>query len=213
MADQDFNFEPAPGLPAPLPKGESVLWQGHPDRKAMAREAFKANWVLGYLLLIALWRSGAAWADAGPGGALARAIPYVVLAVAAWAILQGLAWAQARASIYTITTARVILRIGAALPVTFTIPFRRIGAAHLSAHAASGTGTIALDITGQAQLSYLVLWPHLRPGFVRQTQPALRCIPDATAVARILADAAQAKVNEPEVTRADPAGASALAAE
>lgn len=34
-----------------------------------------------------------------------------------------LAWMQARATIYTITTARVILRVGAALPVTYTIPF------------------------------------------------------------------------------------------
>jgi hypothetical protein len=211
MANHDFDFEPAPGLPAPLPKGEEILWQGQPDRKALAREAYKANWVLVYMGVIALWRGGAAWTDAGPGAALAHGLPYVVLALAAWAIMQALAWAQARASIYTITTARVILRIGAALPVTFTIPFRRIGAAHLSVHAPSGSGTIALDLTGDVQLSYLALWPHLRPGFVRRTQPALRCIPEATQVARLLAEVAQAKVNEPEITRAAPAVA--LAAE
>lgn len=211
MADHDFDFEPAPGLPAPLPAGESILWQGKPDRKALAREAYKANWVLGYMSLIAVWRGGAAWADGGAAGALAHVLPYVVLALAAWGVVQALAWAQARASIYTITTERVILRLGAALPVTFTIPFRRIGEAALSVHAPSGTGTIALVLTGDVQMSYLVLWPHLRPGFVRKTQPALRCIPEATMVARMLSDAAQAKLSEPEVTRQAPA--SALAAE
>jgi putative photosynthetic complex assembly protein len=97
MADHDF--EPAPGLPAPLPAGEEILWQGQPDRKALAREAhkakYKANWILGYMGLIALWRGGAARADGGAAGALAHLVPYVVLALAAWGVVQALAWAQA----------------------------------------------------------------------------------------------------------------------
>jgi hypothetical protein len=211
MADHDFDFEPVPGIPAPLPAGETILWQGSPDRRALAREAYKSGWVLGYMGLLALWRGGAAWADGGAAAALARGLPYLALALAAWAVVQGLAWAQARASIYTITTERVILRIGAALPVTFTIPFRRIGAASLAVHAPSGTGTIALSLTGDVQLSWLVLWPHLRPGFMTRTQPALRCIPQATAVARLLSDAAQATLSGPEITRLAPEPA--LAAE
>lgn len=74
-----------------------------------------------------------------------------------------IAWAQARASIHTITTDRIILRIGAALPVTYTIPFRRMAAAHLEARP-DGTGTIAVEISDGLRLSYAVLWPHLRPG-------------------------------------------------
>ena len=57
MADQDFNFEVAPGLPAKLPAGETVLWQGSPNAAALATGAYKANWILGYMLLIALWRT------------------------------------------------------------------------------------------------------------------------------------------------------------
>lgn len=204
--DHDFDFEPAPGLPAPLPPGETILWQGNPDRKALAREAYKANWVLGYMLVIAAWRAAQGWAEGG--NPLAHGLPYLVLALAAWAIVQGMAWAQARASIYTITTERVILRIGAALPITFTIPFRRIGTAALTVNPVTGTGTIALDLTGDVQMSFLVLWPHLRPGFVRRTQPALRCIPEATLVGRLLSDAAQTSLTTPEITRAP-----ALAAE
>lgn len=200
MTDGDFNFEPAPGLPAPLPKGESLLWQGRPDRKALAREAYKANWVLGYMMILVLWKGASAWADGiNP---IAVGLPYLVLALAAYGIVQGLAALQARASIYTITTERVILRIGAALPITFTIPFRRVGTAALTINPVTGTGTIALDLTGDVQMSALVLWPHLRPGFVKKTQPALRCIPEAATVGRLLSDAAQTSLAAPEISMA-----------
>jgi hypothetical protein len=36
-----------------------------------------------------------------------------------------------------------------------------------------------------------------------KTQPALRCIPDAARVAKILGDAAETRLNEPVLTRAD----------
>ena len=41
------RFDVAPGIPAPLPKGEEVLWQGRPDTGALAREAFKIRWIAG----------------------------------------------------------------------------------------------------------------------------------------------------------------------
>lgn len=213
--DRDFDFEPQPGLPAPLPAGEAILWQGSPQGAALARQAFRVNWLVAYLLGITLLRAGLGWAEAGPGRALAVALPYLVLTGGLWIVVRLLAEAQARSSIYTVTNARVILRIGAALPVTYTIPFRCIGAAHLDRRP-DDTGTIALQLTGGARLSWLSLWPHLRPGLSRGTQPALRCIPDATRVARILADAAQAKLNEPEVSappRGAAAGRPAMAAE
>lgn len=212
MSDRDFDFEHRPGIPAPLPAGEEVLWQGRPDAAALAREAFKINWITGYLVAIALWRGGAAWLDAGAGQALARVLPYLALALAGWAVLRLLAWAQARAAIYTITTARVILRVGAALPVTFTLPFTCIGAASLSLRP-DGTGNIALRPQGGKRLSWFALWPHVRPWHSRVPEPCLRAIPEAARVARILADAAQAKVNEPRVSVKAPAGAGLVAAE
>ena len=36
--ERDFNFEPQPGLPAPLPQGEDLLWQGSPDARLLARQ-------------------------------------------------------------------------------------------------------------------------------------------------------------------------------
>jgi Bacterial PH domain len=198
MSDRDFDFEPQPGIPAPLPVGEDILWQGKPQAAALARDAYKINWVLGYMIAIALWRAGAAWADGGASLALATLLPYLVLAAAGYGVVFALAWAQARAAIYTITTARVILRVGAALPVTYTIPFTRIATAAL-AEKPGGTGTIALELKGSERIAYGILWPHARPWFLRQPQPAFRSIADARQVARLLADAAQAKVNEPVI--------------
>ena len=51
MSDQDFNFEPARGLPAKLPAGETILWQGSPNSAALAVGAYKANWIFGYMAL------------------------------------------------------------------------------------------------------------------------------------------------------------------
>ncbi len=199
MSDQDFNFEPQPGLPAPLPAGEDLLWQGSPDAAALSREAFKLHWITGYLIVIALWRAGAAFADAGAVGAIARLLPYLALAAAGYAVVRFLGWMQARATVYSITSARVILRIGAALPITYTIPFTCIDNASVAVDPKTGHGTIALQTTGNMRLSYGVLWPHVRPWFLRQPQPAFRAIPDAARVARLLADAAQAKLNEPRI--------------
>lgn len=207
MSDRDFDFEPQPGLPAPLPAGEVLLWQGSPDAATLARDAYKIRWITGYMVVLALWRGGSAWADAGPSGAIATLIPYLVLALAAYGVIRLLAWAQARAAIYSITSARIILRIGAALPITYTIPFSCIEAAALSSTTPGATGTLAFATRGNIRLSWAVLWPHVRPWHLRVPQPAFRAVPDAARVGRIFADAAQSKLNEPRVELANPAGA------
>jgi len=209
MSDHDFDFESQPGLPKPLPEGETLLWQGSPDSAALAREAFKANWVLGSLLVIAVWRASVAFADGGFALSVAVFLPYLVLAGAGYGIVRLLARASAKAAIYSITTHRVILRIGAALQVTWTVPFTKVAAASLATRP-TGTGTVALELVDGQHISWLALWPHLRPGFAKKVQPAFRCIPDAARVARILSDAAQTRVNEPVVSFAPQ---SALAAE
>ncbi|MFN6979749.1 MAG: photosynthetic complex putative assembly protein PuhB, partial [Gemmobacter sp.] len=126
-------------------------------------------------------------------------------------ILRAMAWAQARSTVYTITTARVLMRIGAALSVTYNIPYTQIGTARLDLKP-GGTGTIALETLGDTRLAFLALWPHVRPWHTRRTQPALRCIPGAAAVAQILAEAAETRISQPVVTRHDP-GMAAVAAE
>jgi Bacterial PH domain len=197
----DFAFDPLPGLPERPPQGELILWQGRPDPWGLARDAYKIRWFAVYFALIVLWRAGGAWADGGPALALAMGLPYLILGLVGLGIIYGLAWAQARTTTYTLTTARVVMRIGAALPVTFNLPFAQVGAAALDLRR-DGSGTIALETLGETRISVLVAWPHLRPGHWAKTQPALRSIPDAARVARMLAEAAEARLTVPQVSRA-----------
>jgi hypothetical protein len=207
----DFAFEPIPGLPAPLPVGEEMLWQGRPVATALAREAYKVNWFAAYGAALVLWRATVGYGIGGLSGAVAYGLPYLVLAVVATGLIWLLAYAQSRGTIYTLTSARVLMRIGAALPVTFNIPYVQIETARLDLRGA--TGTIALETKGTTRISAMVLWPHLRPWHLAKTQPALRCIPQAEAVAKLLAEAAETRLAQPTVTREAAFAGGLMAAE
>lgn len=200
MSDHDdFAMEPVPGLPEAPPKGEEVLWQGRPDTRALAREALGLNWVAGYFVALAVWRVFAV-SDGSAGSVVAIMLPYLAVGLLVCGILLGLAAIYARTTIYTITTARVAMRIGAALTVTLNLPYTQIANASLDLKR-RGTGTIALETLGETRLSYLVCWPHVRPWHLSRTQPALRCIPDAARVAQMLSEAAETRVSQPVVAR------------
>jgi hypothetical protein len=130
-------------------------------------------------------------------------LPYLGLGLAFCAMIYLVAIIQSRATLYTVTTARVAMRIGAALTVTLNIPFKQVANANLALRQ-NGTGSIALETIGDTTISYLVCWPHVRPWSLAKTQPMLRCIPDAARVAKLLADAAQTRLNQPVVTLAQP---------
>lgn len=197
----DFAFEPVRGLPERPPKSEVILWQGSPSTIALARDAYGLGWIWAYFAAVIVWRALVGSIDGGLAGAFAYGLPYAILAGLATVVVLLLAWVAARTTVYTITSARVAMRIGAALTVTLNIPFRQLASASLEVKR-RGTGTIALDTLGDTKFSCLMLWPHLRPWHAKKPQPALRCIPDARRVAAMLAEAAEARVSEPVVTRA-----------
>jgi hypothetical protein len=203
MTHNDFAVEPVEGLPERPPAGEIILWQGRPAVWALARDAMKLYWIVAYFVLLATWRVGVSSADMGLAAALPLAIPFLVIGLLAMAILLACAWILAHTTVYTVTTARVAMRVGAALTVTLNLPFTRIGNAALTTRA-DGTGTIAFETLGGTRLSYLVLWPHARPWHLKKTQPALRSIPDAARVAAIVADAAETRISQPEVSATIP---------
>lgn len=202
----DFAFEPIPGLPERPPAGEEILWQGRPSVWALARDAFKIYWIAAYFVGLVIWRTQVAFASGGLGKAVAVAIPHIALGALVCAVVWLLAYAQARACMYTITSSRVVMRIGAALSVTFNYPFAQIGAAKLDLHK-SGSGTIALETTGDTKISYLIAWPHVRPWHFAKTQPALRSIADAARVARVFSDAAEQRLSVPVIARKDMSAA------
>lgn len=205
MDHDDFEHEPVRGLPQMLPRGERMLWQGAPSARALARDALRVRWVGGYFVLLFLWRTGATSVDRPLAQAALEQAFFLVLGAAAVGLLYAIAWAQARATVYTVTDARVVMRVGAALTMTVQFPYRWIGAADVR-RAHDGTGTIALRTTGETRFSYLLLWPHARPWRVNPPQPALRCIPDVDAVARMLAEAVASHGAMPQISvAADPA--------
>lgn len=201
MSHDDFKVEPIRGLPEALPADEHILWQGSPDPRRLAREALNLRWVAGYFALLTVWRIGASTADFPLGVSVMHGLPFVVAGVIACAILYGIAYVQARATVYTLTNKRVAMRIGAALTMTLNLPYTQIGNASLETKR-GGTGTLAFELIGESRISYLMSWPHVRPWHTARCQPALRCIPDAARVAAIFADAAEARVSEPRLARA-----------
>ena len=196
----DFEIEPVEGLPAEPPKGENILWQGRPNWWRLAVESLKVKWVAGYFVLLSLWRFVSQLDLLPLGQAIGSAVPFLILGLITCGMLTLVAVAQARATVYTVTDARVAMRIGAALNVTINIPYTQVGNAMLDLRS-NGTGTIALETIGETRLSYLTCWPHVRPWYLREAQPALRCIPEAEKVAALLSEAAEARVAMPKVTR------------
>ena len=201
IAHDDFASEPVPGLPARPPLGEEILWQGRPASFALARDAYKITWFAGYFVVLAIWRATIIGNTFGEGVLIT--LPYLGLGLAFCAMIYLVAIIQSRSTLYTVTTARVAMRIGAALTVTLNIPFKQVANANLALRQ-NGTGSIALETIGDTTISYLVCWPHVRPWSLAKTQPMLRCIPDAARVAKLLADAAQTRLNQPVVTLAQP---------
>lgn len=211
MSHDDFKFEPVRGLPEQLPEGEHILWQGAPDPRRLARDAWGLRWVAGYFVLLAVWRVGVSSVEFPLSIALMHGLPFILLGLVACGIMYAIAYVQARSTVYTLTNKRVAMRIGAALTMTLNLPYNCIGTAKLDLNK-SGHGTLAFEMIGDTRISYLMSWPHVRPWHIARTQPALRSIPDAENVARIFAEAAETRISEPRVERIETRG-NAVAAE
>lgn len=180
--------EPIRGLPERLPEGERIVWQGAPAWKSLAQRLFRFRMLAVYFGILLVWRvASAIHAGGGLPEALSAAAGPIMLAAAAYAILAVLAVLIARTTVYTITNKRVAIRFGVALPMTINLPFSSISSADLKAYP-GGAGDIALALTGDRKIGYLVLWPHVRPFKLRRPQPMLRSVPDAARVAEFLAE-------------------------
>jgi hypothetical protein len=189
MSHDDFDFEPVPGLPARLPEGERMLWQGSPQRASLARRLFKVRWIGVYFGVLAVWGLVTAFYDGtGMMAAGTTVAGLAGLGVAAIALWELYAWLIGRTSIYTITDKRIVMRIGVALPITFNIPFKTIKTASLKPYP-DGTGDIPVTLREGEKIAYVHLWPHARPWRFAKPEPMLRCIPEATRVADLLAQA------------------------
>lgn len=198
----EHEFEAAPGLPEPLPKGESILWQGAPDFSDLAIRVFHIRKVAIYFAVLVAAR-GVFLASSGTNAVatLSGMLMPAALAVTALGALAVLAWLTARTTAYTLTDQRVVMRIGIVLTLTFNLPFKRIETAGLQL-TPKGFGDIPLALSGGDRIGWLNLWPHARAWHIAKPEPMLRCIPHAKAVATQLQTAwARATGNAAAVTQ------------
>lgn len=211
---KEYEYEPEPGLPEPLPTGESILWQGAPSWYGLLIHALHVRWVLVYFFMLGAWRGVD---DIGAGASVAEAVAsgsmVVLVGLVPVGILALYAWLTARTSLYTVTTKRIVMRFGLALPVVLNLPFGKIATADLACHS-DGTGDIPLSpVKGPeagAPVSYLFVWPHVRPWQLSHAQPMLRCIREPERVAGILAAALKASGPSPRgIVGVVPGGVSA----
>ena len=205
----EHEFEPVRGLPEALPAGEKMLWQGSPDWRLLAVQGFHVRkLVIYFAAMVALRLAFMATGDAPATlGAMAVSAAWLLgLSAAAVGGLAAVAWLSARGTVYTITSQRVVMRIGIVLTLTFNIPFRRITGANLRLDA-DGHGDVPLALNGADRIAYLHLWPHARPWHVARPEPMLRCLPQAADVARLLSAAWSAHTGLNAVAAPPVAGA------
>jgi hypothetical protein len=174
-----------------LPEGERVLWEGKPARALVARHVLHVRLVALYFAATAGW-----WAlRTAPGLPLARALPLLAAQLALGGLvlllLQTYAAMTARATAYVVTSRRVVLRVGAVLPVVVNVPLALVASAGVRRYR-DGSGQIALVLDPAARVSWWLLWPNVRPGRLRWPEPLLRGLADPDAAAAALREAAAA---------------------
>ena len=175
-------------LPADIPEGERVLWYGRPDWVNLFRNAYRADLVAAYFGALMIWNMAMEGADAGLAALALIVGKTLVLAVAGLGLLGLLAWLSARTTLYVVTSRRIVMKVGVALPIFFNIPYSQIESAALRLFR-DGAGDIPLALAAGRRIAYLHLWPHARPFHIANPQPALRSIPDAAQVAQTLREA------------------------
>lgn len=183
----EHDIEPVPGLPERLPSGEGIIWQGSPAWLPFARRAMHLKGLGFYFMVLVAWHL---IESVMAGGSLLAAIAgpsvSVVLASVCLLILAVIGRASARATLYTITNRRIVMRIGVALPMTINIPFSAVQSAQVKQHA-DGTEDIVLSLLPEQRISIVALWPHLRPWRMGRPEPMLRGLRVSEGASQVLA--------------------------
>ncbi|MEM5471728.1 photosynthetic complex putative assembly protein PuhB [Hoeflea sp. AS60] len=185
----EHDYEPVPGLPAELPEGEVILWQGAPSSAKVSRQVIKTRWIAGYFAVLIAWNVSAGLYDGRlPSEILFSSGALTIMATIVVGFLEAFAWGVQKTTLYTITNKRVVMRIGVALSATFNLPFTRIVSADMR-EGPDGAGDIALTLKPGDKLSWLVFWPHVR-GFKKGAlMPQMICLKDVAIAGNVLSAA------------------------
>ena len=169
-----------------LPNGEQLIWQGHPERRALATRAMYLKYIAFYLVVLIAARTGYLIMDDEPVATWSGMLAWQVLASAfVMLLIVGLATVYSRTTRYSLTNERLIIKTGAAITIHINLPLQQITAADLREYS-DGTGDITLQVSRAEKLYWLLLWPNVRSWWIRPLRPVLRGLRDAQAVAHLL---------------------------
>jgi hypothetical protein len=199
------EMEPVYGLPAELPNGERILWQGAPKWRSLAKAAMKIHWLAVYFAVLVVARLLLALGGGELGSASFQLLQMIGLFLLCLGLVALFAWLHARATVYTITTRRVVMRFGVVLPMAWNLPFKRLAAADLVVRD-DDDGDIALELKKGERVRRIYFWPHVARGHYFKPRPALRAIAEPNAVARCLKEAVMRYAAEQSVAIAGGPG-------
>jgi hypothetical protein len=183
----EYEYEPLRGLPEELPEGEEVVWQGEPTWRGLARRVFHVHALGLYFGALILLHASYEWLQGvDPASVLVGVGWQLGLTVTALGILSVMALAYARTTVYTITTRRLVIRSGVAVPMMINVPWDSVQAASLR-QCRDGTGDIAFEMMPEKRAAYWALWPNVRPWHYSRVQPMMRGIQSPEIVAQTLA--------------------------
>jgi hypothetical protein len=165
-----------------------MLWQGKPRPTAFLKQIFHVQVVVGYVGVLVGWCLVSGAQSGHFADAAMAALRYTGLSALALLLFAALAWGLAWSATYTITTARVVIVYGLALPKSVSIPFASVDGAAMRDNGAAA-GDLVLDLRQGQSVSYLLMWPHVRPGSFMRAQPMLRALADMPAAANVLSRA------------------------
>jgi len=185
------------GLPARLPEGERIIWQGSPSWRVVVRSVFHVRLVAAYFALIILWCVASEYRSGDAGLAIAISGARMIGgALVPLAVMTAYAWLTQRTTVYTVTDRRVVMQFGVAFPMSFNIPFAKIICAGLNVHA-DGSGDMNLQLSPGEKLAYLAMWPNVRPWRMARPEPMIRGVENAVQVAQLLSRALAASASMP----------------
>jgi hypothetical protein len=170
-----------------LPNGEQLVWQGQPERRALATRAMYLKYIAFYLVALIAARTGYLILDGESVATWSGMLVWQVLASAfVMLLIVGLAAVYSRTTRYSLTNERLIIKTGAAITIHINLPLQQIIGADLREYS-DDTGDITLQVSQADKLYWLLMWPNVRSWWVRPLRPVLRGLKDAPTVAHLLA--------------------------
>lgn len=205
-----------PGEPRPvgfsLEPGERILWQGRPDASSLRRYLLKGRWLAVYIGGLLAWKLALIlWVRGLRPQEVFDAATLVLQGIVLVGITRYFAWALARATTYTVTDLRIVIRHGIALPGTVDIPLRALRSIAVRVHD-DGTGDVALAVRDGGGIGFAKLWPYARGLELSHPIPMLRGVGDAAVLGTILSRRLARMHDEHAMSRAAPAPIEAYAA-